>query len=243
MTAGLLALVGNVVALVDPEAVYGAETTTLADAALAQDVATALVAIPLLLFARAPVRLGTLLFLAYNEAIYCFSISFGPLFLLWTAVLGLSVYALLAGLLAAWQAPHPATVHRFGGWVLMAVAVVFTLAWLGEIVPDLVAGRASTSAATWEVPTNPVHVLDLAVFLPAAFLAGAGLLQGRRVGHLGGVPMLVFLLLTSVPIFLTPIVASVREHDVDWSAVGPVGLIAVLCAVALGRLLRVREPS
>jgi hypothetical protein len=41
---------------------------------------------------------GLLAFTVYNYAIYTFTIHFGPLFLVWVAVLGLSVFALIGGL-------------------------------------------------------------------------------------------------------------------------------------------------
>jgi hypothetical protein len=61
---------------------------------------------------------------------------------------------------------------RLSGRYLIAVAGLFASLWLGEIVPDLVAGGASRSASTWQVSTNPVHVLDLAFFLPAVAISG-----------------------------------------------------------------------
>lgn len=112
--------------------------------------------------------IGFLAFTAYNYAIYAFSIHFGPLFLLWVAVLGLSVFA-AAGALARLLRPGVGALSRrqparLPAWFLIALGVIFALLWLSQIVPDLLAGRPSTSAATWDVPTDPVHVLDLAFF-------------------------------------------------------------------------------
>lgn len=56
--------------------------------------------------------------------------------------------------------------------LIAAAAALFALLWLSEILRDLVARRLSTSASQRNVPTNPVHVLDLAFFLPAAGPAG-----------------------------------------------------------------------
>lgn len=129
--------------------------------------------------------LGCLGFTVYNYVIYTFSVHFGPLFLLWVAVLGLSTYALIGGLATVNAARIKA---RFGpqtlrgpGWFLVAVAVLFALLWLREIVPDLVGGVPSRSASDWRVPTNPVHVLDLAIFLPAAATSGILLLRRHRL--------------------------------------------------------------
>ena len=251
--ASALALIGNVIALSDWRSVYGGETSTLVDAALAQDLVTAVVAVPLVavtarLASRGSVGahligLGALAFLVYNYAIYCFSISFGPLFLVWTAVLGLSIYALVTGLRAAGRADLGSAVRpsRLAVVVLMGVAVLFAVLWLSEIIPDTINGRDSTSAAEWAVPTNPVHVLDLGFFLPAAFTTGLRLSRNARDGLTLAPGMLVWFVLTCLPIVLTPVVASIRSTDAAWGAVGPVAGIGIVALMALRHVVAPRR--
>src|SRR5699024_9674106 len=93
-------------------------------------------------------------------------------------------YTLVIG---AWQLEwfhhHPGGAIRWvAGFVLLLVPVAFGIAWLSEILTDLRAGRGSSSAAEWGVPTNPVHVLDLALFLPLAAIAAVLLLRARPLG-------------------------------------------------------------
>jgi hypothetical protein len=250
--AALLSAVGAVVGLLAPDTVYGDETTVLQDAATAQDLVGLVVVAPLLVAlawagSRGSVRswlclLGCLSFTAYNYAIYAFSVHFGPLFLVWVAVLGLSLFALIGGL--AGLSPGVLD-ERFGrasvrppGWFLVAVGALFVLLWLREIVPDLVAGRPSTSAADWRVPTNPVHVLDLAFFLPSVVLSGVLLLRRHWFGYATAAGQLVFLGLTCLPVLVTPLVAEARGHAAAWSVVGPIGLVAVATALVLWRFLR-----
>jgi hypothetical protein len=121
----------------------------------------------------------------------------------------------------------------------MAVATLFGVLWLREIVPDLLAGRPSTSAADWRVPTNPVHVLDLAFFLPAVFASGLSLLRRRWFGYATAAGQLIFLALTCLPVLVTPVVAQVRGHTPVWSAVGPVGVLFIATVVVLWRFLRI----
>jgi len=243
---------GCVVALLQPPAVYGDETRALADAATAQDLVGLGVVVPLLLIlslaaARGSLTcwlgcLGCLGFTVYNYAIYAFSIHFGPLFLAWVAVLGLSFYALITGLVLI----DPRLIRnrfavvpsRLTGWFLVSMAVLFTLVWLGEIVSDLAAGRPSASAAEWEVPTNPVHVLDLAFFLPAVAITGVMLLRRHWLGYATAAGQLVFLGLTCLPILLTPCVAAARGHTAGWGMIEPIGVVAVATLVVLWRLLR-----
>lgn len=252
VATGGLSAAGCVAALVAATDVYGQETPTLRDAAAAQDLVGLIVVAPLLLIlALAAARgsltswlccLGALQFTTYNYAIYAFSIHFGPLFLVWVAVLGLSLFGLITALATM---TTPTTRPRFGagsqrltGWFLISVAGLFTLVWLREIVPDLVAGRDSTSAAEWSVPTNPVHVLDLAFFLPAIVVTGVLLLRRHWLGHATASAQLIFVELTCLPILVTPFVARSRGHDPVWSVMVPVGVIAVVALVVLVRLLR-----
>lgn len=68
-------------------------------------------------------------------------------------------------------------------WFLTVVGALLASLWLSEMVPDSLSGEPSRSATDWNVPTNPVHVLDLAFFLPAV-ITSAVLLRGmiRRAG-------------------------------------------------------------
>ncbi len=253
--AALLSMAGSVVGLLATRRIYGAETSVLADAARAQDLVGLVVAPVLLalawLAARGSLRcwlclLGCLSFTAYNYAIYAFSIHFGPLFLVWVAVLGLSLFALMGGLTVM----DPGTIRsrlakaprRLVGWFLIATAMLFSLLWLSQIVPDLLAGRQSSSAVDWNVPTNPVHVLDLAFFLPAICMSGVLLLRRHWLGYATAAGQLVFLELTCLPILVTPFVAQARGHTPAWSVMAPIGIIALASLTVLWRLLRTFTP-
>jgi hypothetical protein len=178
--------VGSVMGFVAGDRIYGQETTSLADAAAAQDSVNLVLVVPLLVvLGRRATRgslaaylgwLGCLTFTVYNYAIYAFSVHFGPLFLVWVAVLGLSSFALIGGLatlnVAAVERRYAGRGAPLTAWLLIGVAALFVGLWLSEIIPDLVAGAPSRSASDWRVPTNPVHVLDLAFFLPAVAVIG-----------------------------------------------------------------------
>lgn len=252
----LLAAAGSVVGLLNPESTYGRETPALFNAAIAQDVVNVFLVAPLMLVlalraAQGSRRswlclIGFLGFTAYNYAIYTFSIHFGPLFLVWVAVLGLSIFA-AAGSLAELRLTDTGTrflspAVRLPGWFLITLAVVFALLWLSEIVPDLLAGRVSTSASTWVVPTNPVHVLDLALFLPAVCVSGVLLLRRHRIGYATAPAALIFLALTSLPILVTPFVAQARGDAPGWVIIVPMSTIAITTFTVLWRLLHAMKP-
>jgi hypothetical protein len=250
--AALLAAVGSAVGLLRVASIYGQETAVLADAATAQDLVNLLLVAPLLVILgwrahRGHLRaylvwVGCLAFTVYNYAIYAFSIHFGPLFLLWVAVLGLSMFTLIGGLATLDAAAIEARFTRRGvratGWFLIGVAVLFALLWLHEIVPDLLASAPSRSASAWKVPTNPVHVLDLAFFLPAAATSGVLLLRRHRLGYATAAGQLTWIALTCLPILVTPVVANARNHQPEWAVTGPVGVILIASIAALAWLLR-----
>lgn len=250
--AALLAIAGSAVGLLAAGPIYRHETSAFRDAAAAQDLVNLVLVGPLLLALavrayRGSLRswlcwLGCLSFTVYNYAIYAFSIHFGALFLVWIGVLGLSLFALIGGLTAldpsALKARFAARPVRLPGWFLIVVAVLFALLWLSEIVPDLLAGRPSTSATVWDVPTNPVHVLDLAFFLPAACLSGVLLLRHHWLGYGTAVGQLVWLELTCLPILVTPFIANLRGDNPGWSVMAPIGIMALATLTVLWRVLR-----
>jgi hypothetical protein len=250
VAAAALAAAGNVVALLDVDRVYGTDYPALTDQAIAQDLTDLLVVAPLLVVAavlalrgsaRATVAwLGALAFTGYNYVIYTLSVHFGPLFLLWVAVLGLAGYALIGGL--ATLDPQvvgrglAGTPRRSASAFLIGIAALFAVLWLSDIIAALATGVAPASVTELGVPTNAVHVLDLAVFLPAAVLAGVQLLRRRATGRVLAPVLLAFLTLTGLPILVTPVVTGLRGGVADWAVAAPIGLItvagaALFCAV------------
>ena len=116
---------------------------------------------------------GGLAYILYNSVMLCFATPFNDLFLLYVAMLGLSFWALLATLVGTpfadhWR-PHAAKP------VAAYIATVVTLnafAWLTQIVPAI-GDRSPDFLAGTGMSTNPIHVQDLAIWLPAMAAAAA----------------------------------------------------------------------
>jgi len=247
IAAALIAVVGNVVGLAVPS-IYAALTPAFLPQALAQDVADLAIAAPALLLTavlalRGSLRayllwLGVVTFTVYNYVIYAFSIPFGPLFLLWVAVLGMSIYALIGGVA---MVRHEVIQARFVnrrraqvvGAVLVVVAVLFAFLWLSEDLPALLAGAAPKSVVEMGVPTNPVHVLDFAFFLPAGVLSGVLLLKRVPLAYTLSPAFVVFLILTGTPILLTPVVQAGRGEVASWGVVVPIGTLTLVLVALL----------
>lgn len=251
MAAATVAGIGSVAALLNVDQVYGQETEAFVEQAIAQDLVNLVVVTPaVLVLAVLALRgslgahlawLGFVTFTVYNYVIYVFSIHFGPLFLVWVAVFGASLYALVGGLaaldFAEVRAAFGARPFRGSAGFLLFSAVLFGGLWLSDIVPALVDGTAPQAVTDVGLPTSPVHVLDLAVFLPAVAAVGVQLWRRRPLGYVGAVPMLLFLALTGLPILTTVLVADARGEDAAWQLLAPVGTITVVSAVLAGRML------
>jgi hypothetical protein len=134
-------------------------TENFAAQGVGQDIAN-LIAYPILLLlawaaSRGSVRaylawLGILIYSVYSYAISAFDVRFNALFLVYVAVLGLSIYALIGGLTAV----DPVRVKAAFGqmvpirstWiVLVVVALMFYVQWLSEDLPAILEGKTPQS--------------------------------------------------------------------------------------------------
>lgn len=137
--------------------------------------------------------LGSLLYLAYAFVLYAMTIHFGPLFLGYVAGLGLAGYCLILTLGAPAPAIElPTRAVRVASVVLMVIGVGFALLWLSSILGALVAGHVPAELAEAGLVSNPVHVLDLALVLPAMLLTAVNARRGRPRARFLLAPWLVF---------------------------------------------------
>lgn len=164
---------------------------------------------------------GALVYLAYAFVIYAMTVHFTALFLVYVAVLGLSVYSLVFALPGRPELRLPRRLRRLGAGVLGATAVAFALLWLSAILGALAAGRPPADLAEAGLPANPVHVIDLALVLPGMLIVAV---RSRRGGLAAALlaPLLVFAALMAASIVVTLVLGG-----------APAAVVAVLAAVAL----------
>ena len=143
------------------------------------------------------------------------------------------IFALIGGVAAA---DHRAVMRRYTSrravivvaWFLIIIAVLFGLLWLSEDLPALLNGARPQSVIDMALPTNPVHILDLAFFLPAVLMTSVMLLQRKPLGFTLAPAFIVFLILTGIPILITPIVQAARGEMAGWGVVMPIGILTIL---------------
>lgn len=188
--------------------------------AYGQDTVTLLVVTPLLAFGlwlalRGSLRgyvlwLGSLGYMLYTYTVYAVITQFNQFFLGYVALLGLSLYTLIGGLLQL----DPEAVKRrleadlpvrlIAGF-LVVMGVLVALLWLSEVLPATIADRKPASAADVGLPANVVHVLDLGVLIPTLFVTARWLAQRRPWGYV--LPGVLFVKLTSIGLAVLAMIA------------------------------------
>lgn len=254
---GALATAGSLVSLVFEDAVYGRETAEWAAQSVGQDIAN-LLAFPALVVAalladRGSVRahvvwIGLLVYSAYTYAIYAFALHFGPLFLLWVAVFGLSVYALIGSFVtldarSVVPASDGGTVERPAARVLVGIGVAFALLWLSEIVPAIASGATPEALKDVGLLTNPVHVLDLGLLLPALVIGGVLLKRRHPLGYVLAPALLVATFFLGIGIVSLMSVSAARGLEASLGVGTAIAVLLVVEATVAFRLLRRRFVS
>jgi hypothetical protein len=244
--------IGGSLAGIFVDRIYANETTEWAGQAVGQDIANLVVFPALLVFAYAAARgslkahlawTGTLVYSAYTYTIYAFDVHFGPLFLLDVAVFGLSVWALGASLASTDPTPVKerfAAAHLvdFAAYLLIGVSGGFALLWLSEDVPAIIGGSASDALTESGLLTNPVHVLDLSLFLPACMLAGLLLRRGRAWGYYLAPVLLTAMASIGIGIVVLMVVLDARGEDSSLTLAALIGGLVVVQAVTAWRFLQ-----
>ncbi|MDL1944692.1 hypothetical protein FBQ99_20380 [Chloroflexi bacterium CFX2] len=169
------------------------------------DVITLGLSIPLLmvafiLYRRNSLRGGLLLigaipYFLYIGASMTFSAAFNRIFLLYAALLSVSLFAFIVALttidLAALSKHILRRLPQRGIAIFMFVAGIGTfLLWLSELIGPMLTG--ATPANLGPYTTMYTHGFDSAVITPATVLTGIFLLQRKPLGYLFAAPLLVF---------------------------------------------------
>jgi hypothetical protein len=133
--------------------------------------------------------LGAAAFVFCNSVLFLFATPFNRLFLLDVAMLALAAWSAgvllcqtgVAGLGRRLREKAPVRGVAVYVWV---IAALNALAWLSRIVPALAAGGQAGFLRGTGLPTSPVYVQDLALWLPLTVVAAAWLWRRSAWGFL-----------------------------------------------------------
>jgi len=210
------------------------DAPTLVSQARGQDLLTLAVALPALAWSLSAasrgsrrgyvVWLGVTGYLLYTYASYAFMTAFNPLYLVYVALFGLSLFTLVGGLArldaGALKASFGDRSVRSYVAFQVLVAVLVAVLWLSEDVPASLSGTVPPSIRGTGLPVNVIHSLDLGVVVPAFLLSAYWLWRGRAWGYaftgvllvkgttlgLAVLAMIVFMLRDGQPVALPQVV-------------------------------------
>ncbi len=224
--------------------IYARETPSWAAQGVSQDIVN-LVAVVVLCIAAYFVNKGSvkafliwsgvLLYLIYAYVIYAFDVHLNSLFLVYVAILGVSFYALVGSVihmhLDSLHASFSATTKaRLVGVFFLVLGIIFYLLWLREDIPAFVTGTIPLSITQANLPTNPVHILDLGLYLPAMLMTALLLWRRKFLGYLLAGPLLVFSVLMGTAIF---VIFLVMNSTGTPTSIGIEAFFAVIILVSL----------
>jgi hypothetical protein len=179
------------------QGLYQYETVSIAAQAVAQDVVTLLIGIPLLvvsmiLFKKRSLRgklllTGTLAYFLYTYASFAFGAAYNILFLVYVSLFSLSLFAFIFALM---EIDIPTLPKHFSSGLprrtiaifLFVVGSFLLFAWLGRIVPPLLANQPPLGLESYT--TLIIQALDLGLVMPTAFLSGVLLWKENAWGYL-----------------------------------------------------------
>jgi hypothetical protein len=183
--------------MIQGRGLYQYDTVSLAAQAIAQDIVTLLVGIPLLvvstiLFRNGSLRdrlflSGTLAYFLYTYASYTFGVAYNILFLVYVSLFSLSLFAFIFALM---EIDIPTLPKHFSSsfprrtiaTFLFIVGGLLLLDWLGLIVLALLSNQPPATLELYTIPI--IQALDLGLVVPLAFLSGILLWKKSAWGYL-----------------------------------------------------------
>lgn len=188
------------------------------------------------------VAMGSLGFIAYTYAIYCFSVVINPATPVHIAIVSLSTWSLV---LLAISLDASGIVHDLGarlprrttaGFLLLCVGL-FVLTWSRGIASAILTGTLPEEIVVLALPTSPVYTLDLAFALPLTAFAAVLLLRHDARGPAAAIAMLTFTIVMGLAVLSSFGDAVMRGEPIDPVVTGMfaviIGIGAVLLALGL----------
>jgi len=180
------------------------------------------------------VLMGALGYLTYNATLLVYATPFNELFLVYVALLGLSLWTLVSALLDPLPLMVPGSTLPARGIAafILTVVALNALAWLRFVVPDLDEDPPSFLDGTG-LTTNPIYVQDLAVWLPALAIVAVMLWQRRPSGIFLAGAGLIFWMIEAIGVAVDQWFGHRADPTSDVATLGGVVLFVVLAGATL----------
>ena len=184
------------------------------------------------------VWLGATAYLLYNAVMFLFATPFNHLFLVYVAMLSLSLWTVVLlvpavdrELIASRFSPGlPA---RGIGAYLATVATLNTLIWLRTAVPATVSDEPTSFLDEIGLTTSPTFVQDLAFWLPLTALGGVLLWRRTAWGYMIAGTMLTYGILEAVGVAVDQWFGYRADSTTSYASLGGMWLFVGLAVVGL----------
>jgi len=235
------------------DSTYQRELPSLAAQGVGQDIINLFVGAPILLVSlffmnrgsksASWIFAGMVFYYLYSYIIYTFGIHHNSLFLVYCATLALSTYIFIfwihynGGLdIKSWfsQAPPAKGIGLF----LLAIAGMFYMIWLKDIVPPLLKGEAPLFVQENNYSPNPIHAIDLSFALPGMIITSILLFKKHKLGYLITPVFLVFIVVLAIALIAMMVMVYARGLADDASIAYIFLVLAVIGSLVLLLFLR-----
>ena len=213
--------------------IYKHMSADVAVQGIAQDYVTLFIGIPVIVFLMAGFKsslkkrfllTGVLGYFFVTFLFYTAMGMYNIMFLLYVALLALSFFGLMSGLLSFDLMSikihfSEKTPVKFVGGFLMVNAVLIALMWLSRVIPPLIDGSIYPEGLH-HYTTLIVQGFDLGLLLPVSFVVGWMLTKRKPLGYLFATPYIVFL-----SILMTALTAKIIAMGMNGANIIPVVFI------------------
>lgn len=247
LVVAVLVIAASVIGLVYRADLYRVEHLA---GRVSTDVANLLIIVPVLLvamvFARRGNQLGLLIwpgalcYLLYVYVAYVIGVPFGALFLVYLALVPLTVVTLITLVVsidhsAVGQRLAGAVPARLAGGVLIGLGVLFIVRQVAVVIPAVVSGTLPPTAEL-DIPTS---IADFAVVYPVWMVGGWLLWQRKALGLTAGTGLLFLgsMLFVGVVVYLV-CEALLTATALDVAAVIMMAVMGLVCIIPFGLFVR-----
>jgi hypothetical protein len=135
------------------------------------------------------VWIGTLDYMLYNYAFYTFAAAFNWFFLIYVGLLGLSIFALIFGLVGinvnaiAERFPAKMPIHWIVAYMLFS-AIGLSVVYLAQSIGFIFTGQLPSIITRTGHPTSIIFALDLTLLIPVLIVGAIWLLQRQPWGYI-----------------------------------------------------------
>lgn len=179
---------------------------------------------------------GVVLYLIYTFTIFSFSVHFNSMFVVYCVILGLSFYAFIYFVYVILKSDYindrliSNSLSKAMGIYFISVSCIFYLLWLSEVIPAMINNDTPQTIIDASLPTNPVHVLDLAVVLPGIFVTGFQVLKRRSIGFVLAPVVLTFFILMDLTIAMLIVMMVAKGFEGSMIVAGVMTVLALVSA-------------